>query len=84
MTLINHTKGVVITCDIRMAQLIISINDSMPNAYKFILYILDDTHIFVQPNSAPLLTKKIQEFKDQNYKMIPKFKNQNHKKRKGL
>jgi TFIIH basal transcription factor complex TTD-A subunit len=49
-----------------MAQFIVSINDSMPNASKFIVYMLDDTHIYVQPHVADMLNKRINEFRDQN------------------
>jgi TFIIH basal transcription factor complex TTD-A subunit len=52
--------------DIPMAQFIVSINDSMPNASKFIVYMLDDTHIYVQPHVADMLNKRINEFRDQN------------------
>lgn len=52
--------------DIPMAQLLISINDSMPNAHKFIVYMLDDTHIYVQPDVGKMLQSKLQEFRDQN------------------
>lgn len=59
---------VVVACcsDIPMAQFIVSINDSMPNASKFIVYMLDDTHIYVQPHVADMLNKRINEFRDQN------------------
>lgn len=49
-----------------MAQFIVSVNDSMPNASKFIVYMLDDTHIYVQPHVADMLKKRINEFRDQN------------------
>jgi TFIIH basal transcription factor complex TTD-A subunit len=52
--------------DIPMAQFLISINDSMPNAHKFIVYLLDDTHIYVQPDVGTMLSKRLQEFRDQN------------------
>jgi len=64
--MVNAIKGILITCDIPMAQLLISINDSMPNAHKFIVYMLDDTHIYVQPDVGTMLSKKLQEFRDQN------------------
>jgi TFIIH basal transcription factor complex TTD-A subunit len=49
-----------------MAQFIVNLNESMPNAHKFIVYMLDDTHIYVQPNVGEMLTKRLQEFRDQN------------------
>lgn len=64
--MVNAIKGILISCDIPMAQFLISINDSMPNAHKFIVYILDDTHIYVQPDVGTMLSKRLQEFRDQN------------------
>lgn len=64
---IDHILGCVCVCsDIPMAQFIVNLNESMPNAHKFIVYMLDDTHIYVQPNVGEMLTKRLQEFRDQN------------------
>ena len=52
--------------DIPMAQFIINFNNSMPNAHKFIIHILDDTHLFVQENVVEMIRKKVQDFRDQN------------------
>jgi TFIIH basal transcription factor complex TTD-A subunit len=52
--------------DIPMAQFIINLNASMPNAQKFILEVLDDTHIFVLANMAETIQYKVQEFRDSN------------------
>jgi TFIIH basal transcription factor complex TTD-A subunit len=49
-----------------MAQFIVNLNESMPNAHKFIVYMLDDTHIYVQPHVGEMLTRRLQEFRDQN------------------
>ncbi len=58
--------GACVCSDIPMAQFIVNLNESMPNAHKFIVYMLDDTHIYVQPNVGEMLTKRLQEFRDQN------------------
>ncbi|CAM6083853.1 unnamed protein product [Calypogeia fissa] len=59
-------KGLLITTDIPMAQFIVNLNASMPNAQKFILEVLDDTHIFVLANMAETIQYKVQEFRDSN------------------
>ena len=69
---INEGKGyslimfVANHSDIPMAQFIINFNNSMPNAHKFIIHILDDTHLFVQENVVEMIRKKVQDFRDQN------------------
>jgi TFIIH basal transcription factor complex TTD-A subunit len=50
--------------DIPMKQFIVSINDQLPNAQKFIIYDLDDTHLFVQPHVADMLQNKVKDFLD--------------------
>ncbi|ESR53667.1 hypothetical protein CICLE_v10024015mg, partial [Citrus x clementina] len=52
--------------DIPMAQFIINMNASMPQSQKFIIHILDSTHLFVQPNMAEMIRSAIAEFRDQN------------------
>ncbi|KAJ7527395.1 hypothetical protein O6H91_16G052000 [Diphasiastrum complanatum] len=64
--MVSALKGILISCDIPMAQYIINLNESMPFAQKFIVYILDDTHIFVQPHVADMIQKRLEEFRDQN------------------
>ncbi|CAM6122333.1 unnamed protein product [Calypogeia fissa] len=59
-------KGLLITTDIPMAQFIVNLKASMPNAQKFILEVLDDTHIFVLANMAETIQYKVQEFRDSN------------------
>lgn len=51
--------------DIPMAQFIINMNASMPQSQKFIIHILDNTHLFVQPNMAEMIRSAIAEFRDQ-------------------
>ncbi|KAG0594505.1 hypothetical protein M758_UG083400 [Ceratodon purpureus] len=54
-----------------MAQFLISVNDAMPNAHKFIVYMLDDTHIYVQPDVSTMHSKKLKEFRDHNALVKP-------------
>ncbi|BAF16346.1 Os05g0108500 [Oryza sativa Japonica Group] len=49
-----------------MCQWHSSSNASMPASDKFILHMLDPTHMFVQPHVADMIRSKISEFRDQN------------------
>ncbi|KAJ4712880.1 General transcription factor IIH subunit 5 [Melia azedarach] len=64
--MVNATKGLFISCDIPMAQFIINLNNSMPASQKFIIHILDNTHLFVQPHVTEMIRSAIAEFRDQN------------------
>ncbi|KAI4315316.1 hypothetical protein L6164_028140 [Bauhinia variegata] len=64
--MVNATKGLFISCDVPMAQFIINLNDSMPPSDKFIICVLDNTHMFVQPHVAEMLPRAIADFRNQN------------------
>ncbi|XP_042510354.1 general transcription and DNA repair factor IIH subunit TFB5 [Telopea speciosissima] len=64
--MVNATKGLFITCDIPMAQFIINMNSSLPASQKFIIHVLDSTHLFVQPHVAEMIRSAIVDFRDQN------------------
>ncbi|KAK4558000.1 general transcription and DNA repair factor IIH subunit TFB5 [Quercus suber] len=64
--MVNATKGLFISCDIPMAQFIINYNASLPASQKFIIQVLDSTHLFVQPHVAEMIRSAIAEFRDQN------------------
>ncbi|KAJ0968734.1 hypothetical protein J5N97_021611 [Dioscorea zingiberensis] len=64
--MVNAIKGLFISCDVPMAQFIVNLNASMPASQKFILHMLDSTHMFVQPHVAEMIRSKIAEFRDQN------------------
>ncbi|EXC17844.1 hypothetical protein L484_023200 [Morus notabilis] len=49
-----------------MAQFIINMNNSLPASQKFIIHVLDSTHLFVQPNAAEMIRGAIAEFRDRN------------------
>lgn len=49
-----------------MAQFIVNLNNSMPANEKFIVHMLDSTHMFVQPHVEVMIRSKISEFRDQN------------------
>lgn len=48
-----------------MAQFIINYNASLPASHRFIIHILDNTHMFVQPHVADMIRNAISEFRDQ-------------------
>ncbi|KAK9143687.1 hypothetical protein Scep_006324 [Stephania cephalantha] len=64
--MVNATKGLLISCDIPMAQFIINLNATRPASQKFIIHVLDNTHIFVQPHMAEMIRSAIAEFRDLN------------------
>uniref|UniRef100_A0A0D9X0N0 Uncharacterized protein n=1 Tax=Leersia perrieri TaxID=77586 RepID=A0A0D9X0N0_9ORYZ len=64
--MVNAIKGLFISCDVPMAQFIVNLNASMPASEKFIVHMLDPTHMFVQPHVVEMIRSKISEFRDQN------------------
>ncbi|KAL0794401.1 hypothetical protein Bca101_065778 [Brassica carinata] len=52
--------------DIPMAQFIVNMNNSMPSSQKFIIHVLDSTHMFVQPHVEQMIRSAVAEFRDQN------------------
>ncbi|RWR89302.1 RNA polymerase II transcription factor B subunit 5 [Cinnamomum micranthum f. kanehirae] len=64
--MVNAIKGLFISCDIPMAQFIVNLNASLPASQKFIVHMLDNTHMFVQPHVAEMIRSRIAEFRDQN------------------
>lgn len=64
--MVNATKGLFISCDIPMAQFIINLNASLPASQKFIIHILDSTHLFVQPHVGEMIKSAIAEFRKEN------------------
>ncbi|XP_015869009.1 general transcription and DNA repair factor IIH subunit TFB5 [Ziziphus jujuba] len=64
--MVNATKGLFISCDVPMAQFIINLNSTLPASQKFIIHILDSTHMFVQPHAAEMIRSAVSDFRDQN------------------
>ncbi|KAJ8766142.1 hypothetical protein K2173_021659 [Erythroxylum novogranatense] len=64
--MVNATKGLFISCDIPMGQFIINMNASLPASQKFIIHVLDPTHLFVQPHVGEMIRSAMSEFRDQN------------------
>ncbi|CAJ1935944.1 unnamed protein product [Sphenostylis stenocarpa] len=69
--MVNATKGVFISCDIPMAQYIINMNASLPASDKFIIHVLDNTHIFVQPHVEVMIRSQIAKFREDNTYVKP-------------
>ncbi|KAL2342420.1 hypothetical protein Fmac_003705 [Flemingia macrophylla] len=54
-----------------MAQYIINMNASMPASDKFIIHILDNTHMFVQPHVEQMIKSQIAKFREDNTYVKP-------------
>lgn len=64
--MVNAQKGVLVECDIPMAQFIIWEDKRRRPSEKFIICKLDDTHLFVQPDAAEGILKRCQKWMDEN------------------
>lgn len=47
-----------------MTQFIINYNASLPASHRFIIHILDNTHMFVQPHAADMIRNAVSEFRE--------------------
>ncbi|KAL4393661.1 hypothetical protein AHAS_Ahas02G0074300 [Arachis hypogaea] len=54
-----------------MAQYIINMNASVPASDKFIIHILDSTHMFVQPQVEQMIRSQIAKFREDNTYVKP-------------
>jgi len=54
-----------------MAQFIIKMNASLPTSDKFIIHILDSTHMFVQPHVEQMVRSQIAKFREDNSYVKP-------------
>lgn len=54
-----------------MAQYIINMNASLPASEKFIIHVLDSTHIFVQPHVEHMIRSQISKFREDNTYVKP-------------
>nr|GLL48572.1 general transcription and DNA repair factor IIH subunit TFB5 [Ipomoea trifida]GMD94278.1 RNA polymerase II transcription factor B subunit 5-like [Ipomoea batatas]GMD95997.1 RNA polymerase II transcription factor B subunit 5-like [Ipomoea batatas]GMD98215.1 RNA polymerase II transcription factor B subunit 5-like [Ipomoea batatas]GMD99118.1 RNA polymerase II transcription factor B subunit 5-like [Ipomoea batatas] len=64
--MVNAIKGLFITCDIPMAQFIINMNNALPQSQKFIIHVLDNTHMFVRSDVAGMIRSAMSDFRDSN------------------
>ena len=66
--MVNITKGILITCDPAMKQLILFLQETNEFGHKFIIQDLDEEHLFIE-NDRRLLGKiqgKIDELMEKN------------------
>ncbi|CAI6001348.1 unnamed protein product, partial [Closterium sp. NIES-64] len=64
--MVNAQKGVLIECDIPMAQYIIFLDSKRGGAEKFILQVLDDTHMLILADAADMVQKMCRDWMDAN------------------
>ncbi|MCD7446960.1 TFIIH complex subunit tfb5 [Datura stramonium] len=64
--MVNAIKGLFLSCDIPMAQFIINMNATLPQSQKFIIHVLDNTHLFVRSDMAGMIRSAISDFRDAN------------------
>ncbi|EYU21720.1 hypothetical protein ABFS83_01G083400 [Erythranthe nasuta] len=62
----NPVKGLYISCDIPMTQFIINMNASLPQSQKFIIHVLDNTHLFVRSDMGGMIKSAIATFREAN------------------
>lgn len=52
--------------DIPMAQFIVDLNASMPAPERFIVRMVDPTHMYVLPHVGVMIKSKVEEFRKMN------------------
>ncbi|KAH1236063.1 General transcription and DNA repair factor IIH subunit TFB5 [Glycine max] len=67
----GQARRKAIYSDIPMAQYIINMNASLPASDKFIIHILDNTHMFVQPHVEQMIRSRIAKFREDNTYVKP-------------
>eukprot|EP00850_Spirogloea_muscicola_P003484 SM000014S00272 [mRNA] locus=s14:285020:285353:- [translate_table: standard] len=64
--MVDATKGLLVECDVPMAQFIVSLDAKLDAAHNFLLARLDDTHLLVQPAAADMLRRRVQDWMAEN------------------
>ncbi|KAF8360088.1 gtf-2H5, partial [Pristionchus pacificus] len=59
--MVNVKKGLMVTCDPAMKQLLIHLDETRALGSKFIVKELDDTHIFVDKEIQEVLDNKLDD-----------------------
>ena len=62
--MVNVRKGVLITCDPAMKQLLLHLDEKMLLGSKFILEDLDETHLFISSDALERLKDEIDDIMD--------------------
>ncbi|KAH0643977.1 hypothetical protein KY290_034768 [Solanum tuberosum] len=63
---LSNTSACLMLSDIPMTQFIINMNASLPQSQKFIIHVLDNTHLFVRSDMAGMIRSAISDFRDAN------------------
>ncbi|MFH4977735.1 hypothetical protein AB6A40_004444 [Gnathostoma spinigerum] len=59
--MVNVKKGVLVTCDPAMRQLLVHLDESRALGSKFVVKELDETHIFVDREIIQILERKLDQ-----------------------
>lgn len=59
--MVNVKKGVLVTCDPAMRQLLVYLDESRALGSKFVVKELDETHIIVDKEIVPTLEQKLDQ-----------------------
>lgn len=60
---IKGYTGFLVTCDIPMAQFLVSLHVSKPASQQFITHVLDTTHLFVKDKAEKTILYEINEYR---------------------
>ncbi|PAV62988.1 hypothetical protein WR25_03880 [Diploscapter pachys] len=63
--MVNVKKGILVTCDPAMRQLLIHLDESLTLGSKFIYKELDETHLFIDKEIVPILEEKLDQIMEQ-------------------
>lgn len=69
--MVYASNGVLVTTDIPTKELLLYENNKAPASSKFIISVLDDTHIFIKADKIDLVREKVTEFNDKNVYQPP-------------
>ncbi|KAI8468041.1 MAG: TFIIH subunit TTDA/Tfb5 [Monoraphidium minutum] len=69
--MVYASNGVLITTDIPTKELLIHENSKAAPNNKFLISVLDDTHLFVKPDKVEFVQEKVREFNDRNVYQPP-------------
>lgn len=64
--MVSAVPGALINCDVPIKEVILSLNNSRPEADKFILEDLDETRLLVKANCLDWLREELAKFQNKN------------------
>jgi len=62
--MVNVTKGILVTCDPAMKQLLLNLDEKLTLGTRFIIQDLDETHLFITPEILDSLKNRIDDLMD--------------------